>query len=179
MLLSSLVSVCFGALTPGVRHKAARRHCLTFTLNGIWFGIDTGIVKKIARYQMLAEPRDLPRFIRGLYRHQGVMIPVVDIAARYAGKPLRPRGRTCIVLVELGVGKWRRDVGIMVDEIFGMSEFAPSELQPVPNVTHQMMETGIIEGLVRQEKDLLVVLDACRLLPDAELQELAVYMRTL
>lgn len=128
---------------------------------------------------MLAEPRGMPRFIRGLFRHQGVMIPVIDIAGRYANQPLRPRGRTCIVLVELGGGKWRRDVGILVDEIFGFTEFASSELRPVPDVTHQMMAVGIVEGLVRQEKDLLVVLDACRLLPDVEQQELAAYMRSL
>lgn len=178
-MILSLVGLCWDALKPRAKMAPSRRYCLTFTLNDLWFGIDSGIVKKIARYQILAEPRGMPRFIRGLFRHQGVMIPVIDIAGRYANQPLRPRGRTCIVLVELGFGKWRRDVGIMVDEIFGMAEFAAAELLPVPNVTHQMVSAGIIEGLVRREKDLLVVLDACRLLPDTELQELADFMRSL
>jgi purine-binding chemotaxis protein CheW len=176
-MLLSLINVCCKALRPRSPKAVTRRHCLTFSLNGIRFGIDTRVVNKIARYQILAEPRGLPRAICGLFRHQGVMIPVIDIARRYGNHPLRPGGRTCIVLVTLGVGKWKRDVGIMVDEIFGVSEFESSDLRPIPEVAHQMISVEIIEGLVKLEKDYLIVIDAWRLLPDAEMEELVAYMR--
>ena len=178
-MLLSLINVCCKALRPRSPKAVTRRHCLTFSLNGIRFGIDTRVVNEIARYQMLAVPRGLPRSICGLFRHHGIMIPVIDIAARYGTHPLRPGGRTCIVLVELGVGKWRREVGVMVDEIFSVAEFESSDLLPIPDVAHKMISVEIIEGLVKQEKDYLIVIDAWRLLPDAEMEALAAYMRAL
>lgn len=178
-MLLSLISTCCNALRPRAQEVVIRRHCLTFSLNGIRFGIDTRVVNEIARYQMLAVPRGLPRSICGLFRHHGVMIPVIDIAACYGTHPLRPGGRTCIVLVGLGVGKWRREVGIMVDEIFSVAEFGVSDLLPIPEAAHKMISVEIIEGLVKQKKDYLVVIDVWRLLPDAEMEALAAYMRAL
>lgn len=174
-MLKKLINYCHDALKPPA--QMAIRHCLTFSLNGICFGIDPRFVIEIARYQILAAPRGMPHFICGLFRHNGVMIPVVDIGARYGKQPSRPGGRTCIVLIELGIGKWRREVGIMVDEIFGVAEFAATELLPVPELAHQMLEVQIIEGMVKQEKDYLIVIDVWRLLPDTELEALAAYMR--
>jgi purine-binding chemotaxis protein CheW len=176
-MLLSLINTCCNALRPRVQEVAVRRHCLTFSLNGMRFGIDTRVVHEIARYQMLAVPRGMPRSICGLYRHHGVMIPVIDIAARYGTHPLCPGGRTCIVLIKLGVGKWRREVGIMVDEIFSVAEFESSDLKPVPDVAHKMISVRIIEGMVKQERDYLIVIDVWGLLPDAEQEELAAYMR--
>lgn len=176
-MLQSLIQACCNALKPQVREAAIRRHCLTFSLNGARFGIDTRTVNEIARYQILAVPRGLPRFICGLFRHHGIMIPVIDIAACYGQDSLHPGGRTCIVLVGLGIGKWRREVGILVDEIFGVAEFASTQLKPVPDAAHKLLQVEIIEGLVKQEQGYLIVLDAMRLLPDADMAELDAYMR--
>jgi purine-binding chemotaxis protein CheW len=173
----SLINTYLNVLLPSKQQEVNRRHCLTFSLNSIRFGVDTRVVNEVARYRILAEPRGMPYFIRGLFRHNGVMIPVIDIGAHYGKQPLQPGGRTCIVLIELGIGKWRRNVGIMVDEIFGVAEFGATELLPVPELAHQMLDVEIIEGLVRQEKDYLIVIDAWQLLPDAEMAELAAYMR--
>jgi purine-binding chemotaxis protein CheW len=176
-MILSFIDGCRKVVSQRVQEVSPHRHCLNFFLNGVRFGIDTRVVNGIARYRMLAEPRGMPGSIRGLFRHNGAMVPVIDIAAHYGNQPLRPGGRTCIVLTELGVGKWRRDIGLMVDEISGVSEFGAPELLPVPEAAHRMLQVEIVEGLVKQKKDYLVVLDAWRLLPDAALEELGAYMQ--
>lgn len=173
----SFIDSCRKALRPRAQEVPAQRYCLSFFLNGVRFGIDIRIVVEIVRYRILAEPRGMPSSIRGLFRHNGNMIPVIDIAAHYGNQPLIPGGRTCIVLAEFGIGKWRRDIGLMVDEISGVSEFDASELLPVPESARRMFQVGIVEGLVRQEKAYLVVVDIWKLLPDAVLEELGAYMR--
>ena len=177
MLLSQINEACHRACKTVAGGSSPQGHCLTFALNGIDMGIDIRVVTEIARHRILEEPQGMLGFIRGLFRHNGMMIPVIDLAACYGKHPLKPGARTCIVLVELGVGKWRRDIGIMVDEIVGVSEFELSELLPVPEVAHRMLQVEIIEGLVKQKENYLIVLDALRLLPDTALEELAMYMR--
>jgi purine-binding chemotaxis protein CheW len=179
-MLSSLIKACGNALLPRLRPaRPAGRACLTFTVGGLLFGIDSRIVQQIARYQILAEPRGKPPFIRGLFRHKGIMIPVVDLSARYGHAPVAPGGRTCIVIVELGVGKWRKELGLIVDEVRGLSEFPLSALKPMPEVVHKMIKVELVEGLVKLEKDYLVVLDPWRLLSDEEAGEVADYLKQL
>jgi purine-binding chemotaxis protein CheW len=179
-MLSSLIKACGNALLPRLRPvKPEGCTCLTFTVGGLLFGIDTRIVQEIARYQILAEPRGKPSFIRGLFRHKGIMIPVVDLSARYGHAPVEPGGRTCIVIVELGVGKWRKELGLVVDEVRGLSEFPLSQMKSMPEVVHKMIKVDLVEGLVRLEKDYLVVLDAWRLLSDEEAGEVADFLKLL
>lgn len=181
-MLMSLVNACCALLRPKSEVKLESlpaRYCLTFTLHGIRFGVETRTVNEIVRLGILAVPGDMPRCLRALYRHNGVMIPVLDIAAHYGNKPLMQGKRSCLVVVGLGCGKWKSDIGLMVDEVSSVAGFQPDEIRPVPEVINQIAPVGIVEGIVRQEKDFLVVLDALRLLPDAELEEVAAYLVSL
>jgi purine-binding chemotaxis protein CheW len=155
------------------------RHCLTFTLNGIRFGIDTRTVNEIVRLGILAAPRDMPECLRALYRHKGTMIPVVDIAARHGHQALRQGGRSCLVVVRVGRGKLRRDIGLMVDEVLGVEKFAASSLKPVPENVCETIQVEIIEGVVALETDGLIVLDGWKLLSDEKLEEISAYMRQI
>lgn len=181
-MLMNLVNACCALLRPKSEVKLEPlpvRYCLTFILHGVRFGIDTRTVDEIVRLGILAEPGDLPRCLRALYRHNGVMIPVLDIAARYGKKPLTQGRRSCLVVVGLGRGKWRRDIGLMVDEVLSVATFKPDDLRPVPEITSGIEYDGIVDGIVLQGTDILVVLDALRLLPDVELEEVAAYMAAL
>lgn len=181
-MLMNLVNACCAMLRPRSEAKLEPlpvRYCLTFTLNGVRFGVDTRTVNEIVRLGIFARPRDLPRCLRALYRHDGKMIPVLDIAARYGELPLEQGRRSCLVVVGLGCGKWRRDVGLMVDEVLSVAEFKPDDLRLVPEIASRIGFDGVIEGVVWQGKDFLVVLDALRLLPDADQEEVAAYMAAL
>jgi hypothetical protein len=43
---------------------------------------------------------------------------------------------------------------------------------------HRMLQVEIVEGLVQQEKDYLIVLDAWRLVSEAQMEALFAFMRT-
>jgi len=179
-VLLALINACRNALIP--RKQDARlqlRTCLTVTLHGILFGIDTRAVREIVRYRILAEPRNKPPYIRGLFRHRSIMIPVLDLAARYGHGAIEPGGRTCIVIVELGLGKWRKEVGLIVDEVRGLSEFPVTEMKPMPEMVHKMLEVEIVEGVVKLERDYLIVVDSWQMLSGEEAREVAGYLKQL
>lgn len=154
------------------------RTCLGFYVSGMLFGVDTRAVQEIARFNILAEPRGMPRCIRGLFRHKGLMIPVIDLAQRFGHAKLEPGGRTCIVIVELGLERWRKEIGLMVDEVRGLSELAVGAIKPMPEaLSKQVLDQ--VEGVCRLEKDYLVVLDHLRLLTDTEAAEVSDFLKTL
>lgn len=165
------------ALIPrSFRIEQGVRTCLAFHVSGMLFGVDARAMQKIARYQILASPRGMPACICGLYRHQGLMIPVLDLSRRFGHAPITPGGRTCILIVEMGLGKWRKEIGLLADDVRGLSEFSLHALKPMPDVGHHMAE---IEGLVREGKDFLIVLDHLVLLNDHESACVADFIRQL
>lgn len=105
------------------------------------------------------------------------MVPVLDLARRFGHSSLEPGGRTCIVIVELGLGRWRKEVGLMVDEVRGLSEFPAQELKPMPDLVQRVVGAEMVEGVVRLKQDYLVVLDHLRLLNDEESKEVAAYLQ--
>lgn len=154
------------------------RYCLTFTLQGVCFGVDIGNIKEIVRLGIFAVPRDLPRCLRALYRHKRSMIPVLDIAARYGQSSLRQGGRSCLVVVGMGRGAHRQDIGLMVDEVLGMARFSAASVRPLPDDMRELMRTHfIIEGMVAEGDGQLILLRSDKLLQAHELREISSYVR--
>lgn len=60
-----------------------------------------------------------------------------------------------------------------------MSQFASTDLKPMPEVMHRALGAEAVEGVARLEKDYLVVLDHLRLLSDDEAFEVAMFLQQL
>lgn len=176
-VLVALLNVCGEVLRSiGRESRPSMRNCLTFRISGALFGIDAGQIKEIVRCGILAEPGDKPSFVRGLFRHQSVMVPVLDISARYGTHRTEPSGRTCIVILQASAGYWQQPVGLIVDEVCAMHNFADTALKPLPAEVSRMMNVEIVEGLVKLKKDLLIVIDPLRLMSPDEAADLADYL---
>lgn len=154
-----------------------RRYCVVVRLNGVDFGIDIRSAREIIPCGIFAEPRDKPVCVRAFFRHDGRMLPVLDIAARFGKQPLKQGKRSCLVVVSLERGKRKLDIGVMVDEARGLFEFGEDELSPVPEIAHEMMQVRMVAGMVKQGNGYLIMLDVGQLLLAQEQDELIAYMR--
>jgi purine-binding chemotaxis protein CheW len=109
---------------------------LTFLLGGEMFAVGILNVKEIIEYGHLTEIPMMPTFIRGVINLRGSVVPVIDLAARFGGKPTEVSRRTCIVIVEvsdeLGDQVSRHDIGIMVDAVSEVLDIPGSEIEPPP-----------------------------------------------
>jgi len=146
-------------------------------LSGNLFGIDTVHIKEIVRCGILAVPRGKPACIRGFFRHDGRMLPIVDLARRYSDHSTDIGGRTCVVVVELGVKK--QEIGILVDEVRGLAEFEQDDLKPLPDMFRRMIAVDIVEGLISSPRDVLVMLGIQRLLSREESKMLYEYCKDM
>jgi hypothetical protein len=65
---------------------------LTFMLGGEVFAIGILHIKEIIEYGQLTTVPMMPPFIRGVINLRGAVVPVVDLASRFGGKPARSPG---------------------------------------------------------------------------------------
>src|SRR5512134_2924672 len=87
----------------------APQQYLTFLLGGEMFALAILNVKEIIEYGNLTEIPMMPTFIRGVINLRGSVVPVVDLAARFGGKPSEVQRRTCIVIIEVRQEDTRHD----------------------------------------------------------------------
>ena len=66
----------------------------------------------------------MPEFIRGVINLRGAVVPVIDLSARFGGKPSATTRRTCIVIVEVEIEQERQEVGVIVDAVNEVLEIA-------------------------------------------------------
>lgn len=106
---------------------------LTFSLGGEMFAVAILNVKEIIEFGTLTEIPMMPAFIRGVINLRGSVVPVIDLSARFGGKPTQVARRTCIVIVEVPDEDMRHDIGIIVDAVSEVLEIPAGEIEPPPS----------------------------------------------
>lgn len=108
------------------------RQYLTFTLGGEMYAVETLSVKEIIEYGQVTTVPMMPPSIRGVINLRGAVVPVIDLKARFGGRPTEVTRRTCIVIIELGGSDERQVLGIVVDTVSEVLEIPPGEIEAPP-----------------------------------------------
>ena len=141
---------------------------LTFTLRGEMFAIGILNIKEILEYGSLTAVPMMPDFIRGVINLRGAVVPVVDLAARFGGRPSEVTKRTCIVIIEVSTGEGRQDIGVVVDAVSEVLEIPASEIEPAPGFGAKI-RTEFIRGMGKVEGKFVIILDVDKVLSVDEL----------
>jgi purine-binding chemotaxis protein CheW len=161
------------ALTAA-RHLAAAGEAhqyLTFSLAGEMFAVGILNVKEIIEYGNLTEIPMMPRFIRGVINLRGAVVPVIDLAVRFGGKPTEIGRRTCNVIVELQQEEGRHDIGIMVDAVSEVLEIPGTDIEPPPTFGAKI-RADFIAGMGKVNQKFVIILDILRVLSVEEMATL-------
>jgi purine-binding chemotaxis protein CheW len=117
-------------------------------------------VRETMRALPLAAVPDMPPFVLGVSLIRGMAVPVLDLARLIAGGGAAPGKR--YVTLDLG----GRQVALAVDEVVGVRSLASAALTDMPPLLHAA-EAGTVAALTTLDAELLVVLAATQLVPDA------------
>jgi purine-binding chemotaxis protein CheW len=124
------------ATTAGARAtslaSANRGQYLTFTLRSETYAIGILNIKEIIEYGQVTEVPLVPNFIRGVINLRGAVLPVIDLALRFAKPANENTRRTCIVVLEVEASGMRHDVGIVVDAVNEVLEIPESDIEAAP-----------------------------------------------
>ena len=151
---------------------ASPQQYLTFSLGGEVFALGILNVKEIIEFGNITEIPMMPAFIRGVINLRGAVVPVIDLSARFGGPASTVSRRTCIVIVELGEGEERQDLGVIVDAVNEVLEIPRSEIEPPPTFGAKI-RADFIQGMGKVDGRFVIILNVDRVLSPQEITMLA------
>ncbi len=143
---------------------------VTFHVGDEEFGVEILAVREINRMMEITRVPHAPSFVEGVINLRGQVIPVVDLRRRFGMPPREHDRNTRIVVVELS----DKVVGFVVDSVSEVLRVPASLVEPPPPIVGGV-EREYLEGVVKLEDRLLILLNLQRLLGEEEARELEAF----
>ncbi len=128
---------------------------LTFAVVDAEYGVGILQAREIIEVDTITTVPNAPAFVRGVINLRGSVVPVVDMAVKF--------GRPCIVVVEVEGEAGRSVVGLLVDRVSQVADFAPETIESAPDFGTGV-RTDWLMGLGRVDKRFVLLLDTDRML---------------
>lgn len=148
--------------TAAVQATEPARQFITCTLGEAEYGIDIMAVREIKGWTDTTTLPHAPPWVRGVINLRGIIVPILDLRARFGQGETAPTPMHVVVIIQAGP----RTIGLLVDAVSDIIAIAPSDIRPVPDV-HNDVPDSLIAGLVPLERGMvaLVSLDQLLCLP--------------
>jgi purine-binding chemotaxis protein CheW len=125
-------------------------------------------VKEIIRYDTITRVPTTPRWIRGVLNLRGIVVPVVDLAAKFGIRETPVTPQTCVVIVETDLDGERTLMGVVADAVSQVLDLGPADIgEPPPFGTR--IRVDYIVGMGKVGKKFVHILDIDSVLSAAEL----------
>jgi purine-binding chemotaxis protein CheW len=141
---------------------------VTFRLGGDRFAGDVAAVERVLRWVKPTPLPNLPDWIDGVIEHQGRVVPVVDLRARFGLERREPRPESRIIVFS-AADEW---LGAVVDTVLEVASVPADRIAPPPKA-FRGLKAEYLRGLVRDDDGLTIFLDVPHLLSSGERLELA------
>lgn len=143
--------------SAGANPTVPPRQVITCTLGDAEYGIDIMAVQEIKCWTETTTIPHAPVWVRGVINLRGVIVPILDLRARFGMDLTAPTPMHVVVIVQAS----GRTVGVLVDAVSDIVAVAAEDIRPVPDMG-QMMQERLLSGLVPLERGMvsLVSLDA-------------------
>lgn len=145
---------------------------LTFVMDGEEYAVGILRVKEIIRYETVTRVPSAPRWIRGVHNLRGVVVPVVDLAAKFGLRDSPVTPQTCVVIVEVELEGEQTLMGVMADAVSQVLELNPQDIREPPAFGTRV-RVEYITGMGAAGKKFVLILDIDRVLSAAELLTVA------
>jgi purine-binding chemotaxis protein CheW len=140
---------------------------VSFRLAQEEYGIEITRVREIILMGAITRVPQTPAYIKGLINLRSMVIPVIDLRIRFGLPEGEITEESRIMVVNLG-GK---TVGIVVDAVSEVLRVSTDQIAPPPP-TVVGLDTEYLTGLVKLEKQLLILLDIDKILGSCGAEEL-------
>lgn len=140
-----------------------RVEIITLALKGVEFCLDIRSVREIRGWTPATPVPHAPPYLKGVINLRGIVMPVVDLAARLGLGETEPTGRHVIVVAQCG----EQLAGLLVDSVQETFHVSASQLQAPPSVCGPE-GGGIVDAVLPLEGRMISRLVVERLVPQGE-----------
>jgi purine-binding chemotaxis protein CheW len=162
-------------LTAGVAGRGTgHSQFLTFTLDAEQYGIEILKVQEIKGYSAVTPIPNAPPYIKGVMNLRGIVVPVVDLRAKFSLQTIAYGKFTVIIVVTVG----SKVMGLLVDAVSDVLDVPASQIRPAPDLGART-DTRFIGGIANVGDKMAVLLDIERLLGDDEITTLGNLARSV
>jgi|SRR5882757_1372017 len=175
MSQANIASSAGSAGRPPVAQSGEPDHIqqyLTFVLSGEVFAIGILVIKEIMEYANITAVPMTPAYVRGVINLRGAVVPVLDLSVRFGKPASEVTKRTCIVIIEVGTGKARQDIGIVVDAVHAVLDIPATDIEPAPRFGMHV-HTDFVQGMGKVDGKFVILLDVNQVLAPEEAAALA------
>jgi purine-binding chemotaxis protein CheW len=134
---------------------------VVFRLDRQLYALPLKNVERALHMVAIAPVPEAPPWVPGVISLHGQVVPVVDLRQRF-GRPGREPDLNDRLLVVQALGQ---TAVLWVDEVTEVLEVPSAQVEPPPQ---PLSRSRPLAGIVRRDEELILVLDASRLLPPEE-----------
>jgi purine-binding chemotaxis protein CheW len=145
------------------RDLADATRIVTFRVGAELFAADIGSVERVLRYEPSRAIPNVPAWIEGVIDYQGRVVPVIDLRRRFELPAGAPAAQTRMLVLATG----QELVAVIVDAVLDVRPLEDTGLAEPP-AFFRGLAAEYLRGLARRDGELVVVLDAERLLTSRE-----------
>ena len=140
---------------------------VSFRLSDEVYGIEITKIREIILVGEITRVPETPHYIKGLINLRSMVIPVIDLRARFSLPESELTQDSRIMVLHVG----QRTIGIVVDSVNEVLRVGLDQISPAPP-TVASLGNEYMTGLVRLEEQLLILLDVDRLFGKEQAAEL-------
>ncbi len=139
---------------------------LTFRLADEAYGVDILKVEEIRGWEPVREIPNTPDFIKGVLNLRGVVVPIIDLRARFGMEQVEYHAKTVVIVLSIEAGEEQHVMGIIADAVSEVLDVDQDSIKKAPNLG-AAVNTRYIKGMVMSE-NMVMLLDADKLLNPEE-----------
>ncbi|WP_299505078.1 chemotaxis protein CheW [uncultured Roseobacter sp.] len=136
---------------------------LSFRVGGEDYAIDIGSTREIRSWTTPSTLPDAPTFFLGVINLRGVMLPLLDLAARLGLPTPEVNERSVIIVAEIE----DTPVGLLVEGVSDIIAPSKDEMQPPPDMANSGGDS-YVQALTLVEDKTVRILDLASVMPAPE-----------
>ncbi|MBQ5311766.1 MAG: purine-binding chemotaxis protein CheW [Oscillospiraceae bacterium] len=136
---------------------------LTFTVDGVFYGIEIKYVNEIIGIEQITVVPKVPDYIKGVINIRGKIVPIISVRKRFGKEEIPFDERTCIIVLEFEDNQ----VGIIVDRVREVVTAAPGSICDTP-VQKNVNANKYIKNIIEDKSGIKLLLSCERLIHDQE-----------
>ena len=136
------------------------REMIAFRIGAQEFCVDVTSIREIRSWTQVTQIPHAPSFVLGVVNLRGLILPIIDLAARLGYAPAQPTARHAIMVAESGA----HVVGLLVDGVSDIITIDAKDIQPTPQVASEAARS-FISGIFSLESRLISLITLENVLP--------------